>query len=95
MVRVIEAVMTVIVANRRDNNRKEIKLGEGCEPNHFTLDDDVVGHLKYISSMDVIVILNITAISFLDFAQKSCERCLVDLCYFVKTKLLHDVDGHH
>ena len=73
MVRVIQPVMLIIVANRRDNNRKDVKLGEGCEPDHVALKHDMVGHLKHISSMNIIVVLNFTAISLVDFTQKSRE----------------------
>ena len=92
---IIKAIVTVIVANGGDNHGKDVELRKGGIPDHFAFSHDMVRHLKHISSVDVIMILNFANISFVDFVQKSKEDLLIDLSDFIETEFLHEVNGYH
>ena len=85
MIGIIKAIVTVIVANGRDNHGKDVKLGKGGKPDHVTFRYDVVRHLKHISCVNIIMILYFPIISLVDFAQKSLEDLLIDLSVLVET----------
>ena len=70
MVRVVESVVTVVVANWGDDYGKNVKVGKRGEFSDFTLDQYDASHLKDISSVDIIVILDFCDVSCLDFVKE-------------------------
>ena len=95
MIGVVEAIVVVVMAYCGDDNGEDIQVGKACEFNHLSLVNKEVRHLKYIDSMDVIMVLNIFAVSFADFAQELRKYLIVDLLIFIAAKLVKNVDGDH
>ena len=74
--------MSIIVAYTADDYGQNIKIVEGSELDELAVFHNVMGHLQDISCMDIIMILNLFNVAFIDFIQKSVQDLLVDLRHF-------------
>lgn len=83
MVRVVEPVVAVIMANRCDCEGEDVEVGELGELSDITLLHDQGSHLQDISSVDSIVILDFWTISLVDLVQKFHNDLGVNLRYLV------------
>ena len=74
--------MSIVVAYTADDYGQNIKIVEGSELDELAVFHNVMGHLQDISCMDIIMILNLFNVAFVDFIQKSVQDLLVDLRHF-------------
>ena len=74
--------MSIVVAYTADDYGQNIKIVEGSELDELAVFHNVMGHLQDISCMDIIMILNLFNVAFIDFIQKSVQDLLVDLRHF-------------
>ena len=79
MIGVCEAVVTKVVAYCRHAYSKGVKFAQMCEAANVSLSKEEVAHLKDIHGVHVIVILNVTAVTFVNLSDKSRKLCLVHL----------------
>ena len=78
MVTVGVSIMSQIMTNGRHQKTETIKLIELKVLSKFTSGKEIVSHLHYISSMNIIVIFNRSFIRFKDFSKERSKLFLVN-----------------
>ena len=63
--------MSIVVAYTADDYWQNIKIVEGSKLDKLAVTHNVMAHLQDISCMDIIMILNLFNVAFIDFIQKS------------------------
>ena len=95
MISVCKTVVSKIMANRTHAKCEGIKFAQLRKYQHRTLGQEYVAHLKDIHGVHIIVVLNVTPVTFVDLTDETGKFGLVHLGQLVDVEHLHDVDGQH
>lgn len=95
VVGICHAIVGVVVADRGDHQREDVKLRQPCPLDEVSLCHDNVSHFEYISSVQVIVVSNISAVALVNLTQKAGELLVGDIIGILEAKFEEDVQGQY
>ena len=95
VVNICEAIVSEVVAYGSHAYRKHVHFTEVSESYHAAILQELVAHLEDVEGVHVVVILNITPVSFVDLSNEARQLGLVHLRQLIYSKVLEDVERNH